>query len=238
MKIMFLNCWYARTGDVFYKYIKKSSQIIDVFAFTEVSPSVFKNISRNLPNHNGFYDEGLHDTSIGEDYGQAFFVRKGIEVKEEKRIFTFRNLITDVGFGSVIKITTKKLEAMIINVHGKARPGTKVDTPARIKQSERLIESSKKMKYPVIIGGDFNLNLNTKSVNIFEENGFRNLIKEFDIKSTRNKISWDQFKHQPEFYKQYFADYCFVSPKVKVKSFEVPYNEVSDHLSLVLDFEL
>ena len=39
------------------------------------------------------------------------------------------------------------------------------------------------------------------------------------------------------FGKQHFADYVFVSKDVKVKKFEVPYLEISDHLPLILDFE-
>lgn len=238
MKIMFLNCWCAKMGDLFYKYLASSAHNIDIFAFTEVSPLVFKEISTILNDFNCFYDEGLRDTSMGEDYGQAFFVRKQIDLEREKRIFTFRNLVMDVGFGSVIKLKTKISGLGIINVHGKSRPGTKVDTPARIKQSERIIKSAKNMKCPVIIGGDFNLNPETRSVRMFEEKGFRNLIKEFGIKSTRNKISWSNFSKDPGFEKQYFADYCFISPEIRVKNFEVPYNEVSDHLPLILEFEI
>lgn len=34
------------------------------------------------------------------------------------------------------------------------------------------------------------------------------------------------------------ADYCFVFPEVKIKSFEVPNIEIFDHLPLILDFEI
>ena len=89
-----------------------------------------------------------------------------------------------------------------------------------------------------IIGGDFNLNPDTKSVKIFEEVGYKNLIMDFGIKNTRNEISWKQFQNKPGFVKQYFADYVFVSKDVKVRKFEVPYNEISDHLPQILEFEV
>jgi endonuclease/exonuclease/phosphatase family metal-dependent hydrolase len=119
------------------------------------------------------------------------------------------------------------------NVHGKARPGEKEDTPVRIKQSEKIINYFKDLAGPKIIGGDFNLNPDTKSVEMFEKAGYRNLIKDFGIKNTRNKLSWEQFNNV-----QNFADYCFTSPEVKVKSFKVPYMEISDHLPQILDFEV
>lgn len=108
----------------------------------------------------------------------------------------------------------------------------------RLRQSEKIINFFNDKKGLKIIGGDFNLNPDTKSVMMFEKAGYRNLIKEFDIKSTRNKLSWKQFKNQPDFVKQYFADYVFVSSDVKVKDFTVPYNEISDHLPLILDFDI
>jgi endonuclease/exonuclease/phosphatase family metal-dependent hydrolase len=84
-----------------------------------------------------------------------------------------------------------------------------------------------------IIGGDFNLNKNTESVKMFEKNGYRNLIEEFGIEVTRNHLIWDLYPENIQFW----ADYLFVSPEVKVKSFEVPKNEVSDHLPQVLVIE-
>ncbi len=55
----------------------------------------------------------------------------------------------------------------------------------------------------------------------------KNLITEYNIKSTRSKL-----------YRKYgemnFADYAIISPEIQVQSFEVPYCEVSDHLPLIL----
>ncbi len=57
-------------------------------------------------------------------------------------------------------------------------------------------------------------------------------------KQTRNKIGWEFFKDQEGFVKQYYADYCFATSEIDVKNFEVPYVEVSDHLPLILKFEI
>jgi len=82
-----------------------------------------------------------------------------------------------------------------------------------------------------------------ESLKMFESKGFRNLIKDFKIPTTRNEYAW---KHafekrglnRPYFGKQLFADYVFVSPEVKVNKFEVSKIEISDHLPMILDFEI
>jgi len=91
---------------------------------------------------------------------------------------------------------------------------------------------------PQIVIGDFNLLPDTESIKKFEVYGYQNLIEDFAIKSTRNRIAWEQFKNEPGFVKQHYADYCFVSKDVKVKKFTVPNIEVSDHLPLILEFEV
>ena len=77
-----------------------------------------------------------------------------------------------------------------------------------------------------ILVGDFNLNINTKSLTILEKKMI-NLIKKYNIQTTRNK-------HFPGSEK--FADYTFVSPDIKIRSFQVPHTEVSDHLPMILQF--
>ena len=50
-----------------------------------------------------------------------------------------------------------------------------------MKNTKKILEFVKNFKEPTIIGGDFNLDIKTKSVEMFEENGFLNLIKKFKI---------------------------------------------------------
>ena len=154
------------------------------------------------------------------------------------RLTIYENSDGDTGFSSFVSFEFGNKVVNLMNVHGKAHPGHKKDIPERILQSQKIIDFMADKSGPKIIGGDFNLLPDTESVKMFEKAGYKNLIKDFNIENTRNRLSWEQFQHQPDFVKQYFADFCFVSPDVKVKSFEVPYNEVSDHLPLILDFEI
>ena len=54
----------------------------------------------------------------------------------------------------------------------------------------------------------------------------KNLIKEYNIQSTRTSLYEKSEK---------FADYVFVSPEIVVKDFKLLPDEVSDHLALFLE---
>ena len=173
-----------------------------------------------------------------------------VENRKSKNIF-YKNQITFVNktltFKSVsesyilVKLVDVKLS--IINIHSEGQPGHKLDTKKRIKFIEdvlRFVDHNNN----VIIGGDFNLMPRTKSIKNIEERNLINLIKKFDIKRTRNRHAWNNAREVEKtlgykFYgKQRFSDYCFVSPNIKVKSFKVPDIEISDHLPLILEFEV
>ena len=79
------------------------------------------------------------------------------------------------------------------------------------------------------------LEANTKSVSLFKDNGcYIDLIKRYKILTTRNRLIWDEYPDN----KQYFSDYVFVGPTVQVTEFLVPDIEISDHLPIILKFSL
>ena len=59
-----------------------------------------------------------------------------------------------------------------------------------------------------------------------------NLIAKYRITNTRNAEYKDM-----ELYKDYIADYVFVSPEIKVSDFKVLPDVVSDHAVLMLECE-
>ncbi len=233
MRIIFLNSWYGKVGSKLHKFIKDQSLEADIFCFTEVDPIWFFKLESLLPDFKGVYTTENKVELSSHLYGQAVFLKKGFSIKDSSKLDVYRNVINDVGFVEYYSLKFGSKTIHLGNIHGKARPGHKLDTPARLRQSQKIIKLFKDKKGPKIIGGDFNLYPDTKSVRMFEEVGYRNLIRDFGVKNTRNKLSWKQFDNV-----QYFADYCFVSSEVTVKNFEVPYNEISDHLPLILDFEV
>lgn len=148
----------------------------------------------------------------------------------------------------------------LANVHGIAFPGTKRDTPERIAQSQKIVDFLAAEAGEKILGGDFNLMPNTESIRMIERAGpvvvsgrpdtmsgqermspesyywagLRNLITDFRVPTTRNQLSYGQY---PEAERQYFADFAFVSPAIRVIDFQVPQIEISDHLPLILECE-
>jgi hypothetical protein len=149
-----------------------------------------------------------------------------------RRTSTALGHVPNTGDSLEVVCTSERAAYWISNVHGVSRPGDKLDTPERILASDILIEEGgKKGGMNRIILGDFNLNENTESIALFEKNGFRNLIKEYNIKTTRNHHIWDKFPND----KQMYSDYVFVGPEVEVKNFEVLPDIVSDHQPLFLE---
>lgn len=239
MKIIFFNIWHGMVWKGLKNFILEESKDTGIFCFLEVDPELQEKLVKILPKYNFYYSKGIKTGYLGEVYeGRSIFVNKNIKILKSKRIKLFNTHKFDAGgmIYSELEINDKTL--FLGCIHGKARPGTKIDTRLRLKQSEIIIDTFADKKGPKIIGGDFNLNPDTKSIKMFEEAGYKNLIQEFKIKATRNKISWEQFANHPKFVKQFFADYCFTSNEVKVEKFEVPYNEISDHLPLILEFKI
>lgn len=118
----------------------------------------------------------------------------------------------------------------ILNVHGLWNGKGKTDTPERIEQSRRIRNFMDSVKGRQIICGDFNLLPETESLSILEE-GMRNLVKEYNVASTRTSL-YTRAETSGK-----FADYIFVSPDITILDFTVLPDEVSDHSPLYLEIE-
>mgnify|MGYP003462067769 CR=1 FL=1 len=200
-----------------------------------------------------FHAVRQYDWSDPEDFGgylpwgNDIFVHKNNPVFEYREKFVIGhqnsalNLETVYKLGGlpvvlqVIQTTHNNKKLWILNIHGHhAGSGIgKHDTRERIKQSEGIIECLKQLDGDIILGGDFNLDPDTESIKMLEDFGLRNLIKEYNIPSTRTSFySEEKRKQWP------FADYVFVSSGIKVKSFEVDTDSlVSDHAPMFLEIE-
>ena len=222
MNIIFLNTWAGTRKKDISKFLKEQSLLTDIFCFQEFRdemPALCREILAD------YTEMSLQKPSMYE----AICARKNIPILASGSL-----LQNDphIGSGCYIKIRHKEDTMYVCNIHGWPWPGDKLDDNHRLKQSEKILEFFKDKEGLKIIGGDFNLLPDTESVKMFEEHGYRNLVKEFNVQTTRDHLSWDRFPS-----KQLFADYVFVSPEVKVKSFSVPHLEISDHLPLILEVD-
>jgi len=228
MKVIFLNTCNGEIRAAIAAFIKQQAPDTDVFCFQEVYERMRTVCRELLPNYRMI--SGYKKVAQENDFLQATYLRNDLQLLSSELV-----LENHLGTGLAIytQINTGDSTVHLCNLHGTARPGNKLDTPERINQSQGLIDFFMEKNGMRIIGGDFNLLPETKSAKMFEENGYRSLIKEFRIRTTRNRLAWELYPN----HKQYYSDYVFVSPEVNVKEFSVPADEISDHLALILRVE-
>lgn len=174
-------------------------------------------------------------TNFDLSWGLATFVNKKITVSSCGDFFVFgkRDNFDPTDLNSLprnmqyITFAVDNEKFLICNLHGIWRKGRKIDHPTRISQSEQIKNFMEEYKdEKKILCGDFNLNIDTKSLQLLEDN-MKNLIKEYNIPTTRSKLyTWGDK----------FADYMLVSDNINISNFQVPEIEVSDHLPMILQF--
>lgn len=135
--------------------------------------------------------------------------------------------------GRSVLITMLDVEGnplQILNLHG-IWSADKLGDKRTEAQCRYIVEAAQRQTIPTIIAGDFNLLPNTPSIQIIDKH-FRNLVSEFNIQTTTPDFDdgTDRGGHA--------IDYIFVNDLVKVTDFRVENVAISDHLPLVLEFEL
>ena len=247
MKLIALNVWGGRKEGLLADFFAQYKDEVDIFCLQEVIHDAAGKIA-NFPenNENFFADtseilvnfQGYFRPAVKSHYGLATFVHEDLNVSEEDDIFVVGAHGDSYDFETdedhprnVQHLTLKKggEKFVVHNFHGLWTSKGKIDTLERITQSENVAEHLKEQTLPQIIAGDFNMRPELQSLEIIENVGVRNLVKEFDIKDTRTSF-------YPK--EERFADYILVSDKITVKDFRVLPEEVSDHAPLYLDFEI
>ena len=228
MKVVFLNVWGESMLDELLPYLTEQARDTEIFCFQEANEGMKQRCQNILA---GYEQLSHYKRGAGaDDFPQATFIRKSIEIVSSG---TLMSETADTGLAQYAKIKMDGRVMYICNMHGVSRPGEKLDTPGRLTQSRELIEFFDNMADPVIIGGDFNILPNTRSIEAFREHGYRDLIAEFEIDTTRNHLAWDRYPT-----KLFHSDYVFLKNNIQLKGFTVPKNVVSDHLPLIVEFEV
>jgi len=222
MRIIFLNTWGGKCKEGLSSFLKEQATRTDAFCFQEFwddMPALSREVLTDFVEID-FQKQPMHE---------AIYVRKNMSISAAVPILKKDAL---KGSGGYVCVRHGDNDLYICNVHGWPYPGDKRDDEHRLKQSAEVVASLKEKSGLKIIGGDFNLLPETESVRMFAENDYRNLIEEFNIQTTRNRLAWDKYPS-----KQFFADYVFTSPDVKVRDFSVPALEISDHLPLIVEID-
>lgn len=135
--------------------------------------------------------------------------------------------------GRSLLITTLNVNGkplQIINLHGIWTKDKVGDVRTEL-QCKYIVEASKRHNIATIIAGDFNLVPSSPSLNIINQE-FRNLITEYGYSSTRPDFN-DGVDTGDN-----IVDYIFVNNLVSVNDFKVIKSDVSDHLPLMIDFDI
>ncbi|MDE1857300.1 MAG: endonuclease/exonuclease/phosphatase family protein [Candidatus Micrarchaeota archaeon] len=248
MRLITLNLWGGRLLNEILRFVGEYRDDTDIFCFQEVFqggasrprkyggavPTLYAELGRALPGFNGML------TDVYSSFGLrlAMFASENVDLADggsidlvgQKRV-RLDGKLSKYSLGSKLQwaeIKRGRKSLVVAQTHGFWVQASKVDTPERIEQSERIMEFLGSKKGEKVLCGDFNLEPGTESVRIVEGR-MRNLVKEYGITGTRSS-------HSPK-EKGDFSDYVFVSKGVKPNGFRAMPEEVSDHLALELDFD-
>ncbi len=255
MKLITLNTWGGRAGkEKLLDFFGEHKKDTDVFCLQEIWSAPYKHLEGSLAGgvkikHGMTMVYAMQEISavlsghipyfrphFMDDYGLMMLVKKDTKIIEEGEVFVHKHKgyipKEDIGEHArniqYIKIEINERLITIINFHGLWNGKGKTDTDDRIQQTNNILDFVKTIEGDYILCGDFNLLPDTKSIKLFESHGLRNLIKEYEITSTRTSFYTKPEKH---------ADYVFVTKGIDVKDFKVLPEEISDHAPLFLEFE-
>ncbi len=267
MKLISLNSFGGTFFEPLRAFVTAHAPDTDIFCFQEIlsatAPPLVSDGARTnllqeliiaLPDFQYFFAPTQTHFNLTQlvdqkmETGVATFMKKNLPLATTGSFFVYgipnglvgNNFVTLPYNTHHVTLSFEEKMLTVCNFHGTAEPGSKFDTPERLAQSQKVLNFLSGQSGAKIVCGDFNLLPHTQSVGMFEQNGFRNLIKEFKITSTRGSLLK---KIHPEYGAnkygfQEFADYTFVTPDIQVTNFQVPDLPISDHLPMILEFDL
>lgn len=216
-----------------FEMYKSKNKLVEMkdYSFSEFAPLfIAKGVSKNgviTRNFGGKAEQGsliLSKYQIKEHYNEFYYN----EYRYEYDATNFREKDWCRSIQNAILIIDGK-QLQIINVHGIWNKD-KMGDDRTLAQSEYIL-SKIRTDIPCIVLGDFNLLPNSESIKMI--NGkMENLINKYNIKTTRPEFDDGLDKGN------LVCDYIFINDKIKVNNFKVLNRNVSDHLPLILDFEI
>lgn len=264
MKLITLNVALFEANNSKLVNFLKSTQI-DIACFQEVTRSLDKSVDKEYVSKDEI-DKGTRNLKYSffgpiEVFGKIdlknfhgkedfHFDPKGLlelgnytktcyEITKAQNIFLEGNLTYDINSDAweveqdraivVADLFTNGKKLRVINYHGiwtKDKKGNEKTLDA----CKKILKIAKKFNGNVIICGDFNLFPGTVSIKQFNQD-FISLVDKYNIRTTRpSSNELNKLRN--------VVDYIFVDRSINVNSFEVIDNDVSDHLPLILNFDL
>ncbi len=167
------------------------------------------------------------------DFGNCIISK--YPIKNEETIFTGKQYVADFDFlnhdpnmrnlqHAVIKLPNGT-DLNILNHHGHHIHQHKNGDAETMRQCSIIADNINKIEGRLILAGDFNLAPHSDSLEQINKL-VKNLSIEAGLKTTRTQLT----------HKKEVCDYIFVSKKIKVISFDVSDEIVSDHKALIMEF--
>lgn len=221
----------------------------DAFRQLDQRADLFGDVSRLLPRFQARFAAATRGTlqdqdgqDVASEHGIAFWVNPGLAITEADQHFIHGSFRAD-GWGAEPVPRTLQIARVcdpstgatfaFAHLHGLRDPGGKGDTGARKAQYQAIVgalTSFRNAAEPLILAGDFNLLPDSATFGALTAIGLCDLVTTGGHSDTRTSLY-----SKP----QRYANYLLVSPKVKVRTFEVPaLPELSDHRPLILEFDL
>lgn len=126
-----------------------------------------------------------------------------------------------------IQLSVESQTIHILNHHGYLIIGSKAGNDETVRQMHLVANYLDALHGPILLAGDFNLTPPSESMGIINSK-LRNLSLEHNLTST-----YTHFNNNQE-----VCDYIFVNDQVRVASFEMSDEIVSDHKALILEFDV
>ena len=211
--------------------------------------NLFGDISALLPDHQAYFAPATRGTlhydagqGFASEHGQAVWVARHLAVTEQCQGFVHGQFRPD-GWGPEPVSRTMQImrvcdpasggQVVFAHFHGLRDPSGKGDIPARAAQAQAALDALLAFRVPeepLILAGDFNLQPDSETFEIWAPLRLKNLIIDYGVTDTRTGLYSKPGR---------FADYLLASPDIKIDRFSVPDRpEVSDHRPLLLDFSL
>lgn len=128
----------------------------------------------------------------------------------------------------IVSVETDGTTFNLLNHHGYWLYGTKAGNEETLRQMKLIAAEVRKLKGPVIMCGDFNLAPSSESIAVLD----RELIS-LSVKYGLKRTIHPRFNVVDE-----MIDYIFVNDQVKVSSFTMSEELVSDHKALIMEFDV
>jgi endonuclease/exonuclease/phosphatase family metal-dependent hydrolase len=249
MKIKFLNLniWYGQLLDSIVKFIKQENP--DIISLQEVYDG--KGMSPEWLNSWNILKKELDYKYTS--FAPAFYIiEKGIKINQGQAILSKYPIIKeevffyDVPYGKFafpaedFSLVPRNLQHVILEFQGEKLNvfNTQgiwgknfLDNERRIKMSEKIIKQVKSKNH-VILSGDFNVVPKTKTIQNIEKllkNPFKDKINTtINLKRMNKTINEEKS----------ILDMVFVSQDIKISDSYCPSVDVSDHMPLVIVFEI